>query len=681
MNRQGTHWRYARREDGFGELVIDVAGRSANVLTPEVLEELLALLEAVREDAPPGLVLRSGKPSGFIAGADVHRFAPLPPRDEVLAFIHLGQRAADALEALPFPTLALVRGFCLGGGLELALACDYRIACDDERTRLGLPEVRLGIHPGFGGTARLVRLLGSLPALQLMLTGRTLRARPAQRVGLVDQAVPERLLEVAAAELLRRPPAKHRPSRWARWSALPPVRPVLGAWLHRQVARKAPRRHYPAPHALIDLWVRHGGRFRDLLAAEAESVADLVTGETAQNLVRVFFLQERLKGLAKGREHGIAHVHVVGAGVMGGDIAAWCALRGLRVTLQDQDPERIAAAVGRAAALFRKRLRDPRRVTAALDRLVPDPDAAFAGHADLVVEAIFEDREAKRRLYAVLEPRLKPEALLATNTSSIPLEELATVLQRPERLIGLHFFNPVAKMQLVEVVRGAHADPGAIERGLAFVRALDRLPLPVASRPGFLVNRVLMPYLLEAVELVEEGVPPELVDHAARDFGMPMGPIELADTVGLDICLHVAEILGEAFGLAVPDRLRALVEDGRVGRKRGRGFYTWRRGKPMRHRLPRPDPARLGELQERLVDRMLNEAVACLREGVVADADLLDAGMIFGTGFAPFRGGPMHYAQTRGVEDLETRMHDLAARYGARFLPDDGWNRLRRQPG
>ena len=681
MEIRKTHWSYRQRDDGFGELVIDVRDRGANVLSPEVLEELLALLEAVRDQPPKGMILRSGKRSGFIAGADVSRFSPMPSREEALAFIHLGQRAADAIEALPFPTLALIQGYCLGGGLELALACDYRIACDDERTRIGLPEVRLGIHPGFGGTVRLSRLIGGLPALQLMLTGRALRARQAKRAGVVDHAVPERLLEQAATEMLRQRPPRHQPSRWAALGNRTPIRQLLAPWLHRQTEARAPRRHYPAPHALIDLWARHGGEPRAMLAAEAESVADLIVGETAQNLVRVFFLQERLKGLAKRQDAGVAHVHVVGAGVMGGDIAAWCALRGFRVTLQDQSMDRVAAAIGRAAQLFRKRLRDPRKVTAALDRLIPDIRGDHVQRADLVIEAIFEDPQAKQALFSSLEPRLKPEALLATNTSSIPLEQLAEVLERPERLLGLHFFNPVAKMQLVEVVRGECSAPEAIERGLAFVRAIDRLPLPVASRPGFLVNRVLMPYLLEAVELVEEGVPPEVVDHAARDFGMPMGPIELADTVGLDICLHVGEILGEAFGMAVPDRLRELVEAGRLGRKQGRGFYVWRKGRPVRRRTGRVPPAQLAELQERLIDRMLNEAAACLREGVVADADLLDAGMIFGTGFAPFRGGPMHYARSRGVEEIETRMHDLASRHGSRFLPDAGWERLKEQPG
>ncbi|HEB99040.1 MAG TPA: 3-hydroxyacyl-CoA dehydrogenase, partial [Thiotrichales bacterium] len=369
-------------------------------------------------------------------------------------------------------------------------------------------------------------------------------------------------------------------------------------------------------------------------------------------------------------------VHVVGAGVMGGDIAAWCALRGLKVTLQDQSPERIAPAMDRARKLFQKKLRDRRRVTAAMDRLVPDHRGRFVGQADLVIEAIFEDQEAKQVLFRDLEPRLKPDVLLASNTSSIPLERLAEALERPERLVGLHFFNPVARMQLVEIVRGEASSPEALQRAADFTRHIDRLPLPVASSPGFLVNRVLMPYLLEAVELVEEGVPPAAVDRAALDFGMPMGPIELADTVGLDICLHVARILGEALGLAVPARLQSLVDAGHLGRKSGQGFYRWSKGKPVKPSARREAPA---DAADRMILRLLNEAVACLREGVVEDADLLDAGMIFGTGFAPFRGGPMHYALRQGIDDMRCRLDDLTARHGSRFTPDPGWETLENQ--
>lgn len=668
-----THWQLDTDADGLAWLTFDRQGASTNVLTEVVLDQFVALLEQLEHSPPRGLVIRSGKTNGFIAGADVHAFTSLESREQALALIQRGQRSFDRLDALPFPTLALIHGFCLGGGLELALACRYRIAREDDGTRLGLPEVRLGIHPGFGGSLRAVRLLGGLKALDLMLSGRSVPARQARRLGLVDYAVPERHLQTAARKTLLDLPAPHRPARLDRLSNHAWARPLLASMLKRRVAQRARRDHYPAPYALIDVWHRHADDPRGMLDAEAASVADLIIGPTAQNLVRVFSLQERLKALARATDSGIRHVHVIGAGVMGGDIAAWCALSGLTVSLQDQTPERIAPAMGRAAQLYARKCKDPRRITAAWDRLIPDHRGRCVARADLVIEAVFEDIEVKQTLYRDLEPRLRADALLASNTSSIPLEELAPALERPERLVGLHFFNPVAKMQLVEIVRGTNSSEQAVQQALAFTRAIDRLPLPVTSTPGFLVNRVLMPYLLEAVLLETEGVPATLIDRAAVAFGMPMGPIELADTVGLDVCLHVARILSADGPVELPERLEELVTEGRLGRKSGIGFYPWRKGKPVK---PRPDADYRvpPDLTDRMVLRLLNEAQACLREGVVADADLLDAGMVFGTGFAPFRGGPLHYVHAQGEMALYRRLQELTTRYGSRFTPDLGWN-------
>lgn len=673
MNITLQHWILETDADGLAWLTFDKQGVSTNVLSEEVLEQFVAQLGQLERHPPRGLVIRSGKANGFIAGADVHAFSPMPSREHAMALIQRGQRTFDRLEALPFPTLALIHGFCLGGGLELALACRYRVARDDDDTRLGLPEVRLGIHPGFGGSVRAVRLLGGLKALDLMLTGRTVAARQAKRLGLIDHAVPERHLVTAAREMLLKAPAPHRPSRLEQLTNHALMRPLLTSLLKRKLAQQARPDHYPAPYALIDVWHKHAGDPQYMLDAEAASVADLITGPVAQNLVRVFFLQERLKGLAQAADCGIKHVHVIGAGVMGGDIAAWSALSGMTVSLQDQAPERIAPAMGRAAKLYARKFKDPRRVTAAWDRLIPDHRGRCLERADLVIEAIFEDKEVKQKLYRDIEPRMRTDALLASNTSSIPLEELAPSLQRPERLVGLHFFNPVAKMQLVEIVRGKSSSELAIRQAMAFTRAIDRLPLPVTSTPGFLVNRVLMPYLLEAVLLETEGVPAAVIDRAAVDFGMPMGPIELADTVGLDVCLHVARILAADLNVTVPERLEELVSEERLGRKNGVGFYNWRKGKPIK-----PRPASSYRAPEDLADRMLmrlfNEACACLREGVVADRDLLDAGMVFATGFAPFRGGPLHYANTLGDMPLYRKLQELTARYGSRFTPDLGWN-------
>jgi 3-hydroxyacyl-CoA dehydrogenase/enoyl-CoA hydratase/3-hydroxybutyryl-CoA epimerase len=662
-------------DDNVAWLHFNRSGNNTNVLSADVLESFCQELRILQEQAPRGLVIVSDKRNGFIAGADVREFTRLENRDQALKAIQRGQEAFDRLAALPFPTVALIHGFCLGGGLELALACRYRIARDDPSTRLGLPEVKLGIHPGFGGSVRLTPLVGAARAMDLMLSGRSVDGRTAKRMGLVDHALPERHMHEAARSLILDPPFPRHATGPRALANRSWARPLLARVLRRQVSAKARPDHYPAPYALIDLWQQHADQPRRMMHAEAESVANLITGPTAQNLIRVFMLQEKLKGLAHDNDFRPQRVHVVGAGIMGGDIAAWCALRGLQVTLADQSPGRIAPALKRAHQLFRKRLKQRRAVQAAMDRLMPDHNGLGVGRADVVIEAIFEDAEAKRELYRSLEPRLKSDAVLATNTSSIPLQELRGVLENPARLVGLHFFNPVAKMQLVEIVRDEHTDNAAVNRAIGFTRRIDRLPLPVASSPGFLVNRILMPYLLEAVELEQEGIAPAEIDHQALAFGMPMGPIELADTVGLDICLHVADILSGHFETQVPQRLRDLVEQGRLGRKSGRGFYRYKKGKPVRESVR--SASRAGQdIIDRMMLRMLNEVVACLREGVVTDREHLDGGMVYGTGFAPFRGGPLHYIETVGADIIFRRLQGLEQRFGTRFVPDPGWELL-----
>jgi 3-hydroxyacyl-CoA dehydrogenase / enoyl-CoA hydratase / 3-hydroxybutyryl-CoA epimerase len=667
------NWRLETDTARVAWLYADKADSGTNVLSKEVLEELHFIIDRVTAERPQGLIILSAKRNGFIAGADVKEFTAIQDYDQALELITRGQSILDRIEKLPFPTVAMIHGYCLGGGLELALACRYRVAEDDPRTRLGLPEVRLGIHPGFGGTVRLPPLVGAPLAMDLMLSGRSVEARRAQRMGLVDYAVPQRQLRRAALAMLEEHPLPHRPGFVARMSNSALVRPVLAAFLRKKTGEKAAPAHYPAPYALIDLWSGHGGDRERMMQEEGRSVARLLTGEAAQNLVRVFMLQERLKSLGRGGDFTPRRVHVIGAGVMGGDIAAWCALRGVQVTVQDRNHESLARVMKRAYGLFRKKLKQPRLVQAAMDRLMPDKSGVGLKRADVVIEAIFEDIDAKQGLYREIEPLIRADALLATNTSSIPLEILSQALAHPERLVGVHFFNPVAQMQLVEVVSSPMTAPEVAKQAAAFVRHIDRLPLPVKGTPGFLVNRVLMPYLLEAVALESEGVPAAVIDQAATQFGMPMGPILLADTVGLDICLSVAEILAKQLHGAVPERLRELVAAGRLGRKSGQGFYTYKGDKPDKAKLDKGDKI-APEITDRLMFRYFNEAVACLREGVVTDADLLDAGMIFGTGFAPFRGGPMHYIERTGLPRGRQRLEELEHVYGERFRPDPAWN-------
>jgi len=669
----GAAWRMERDGDGIVWLIADKPGTSANVLSSHVLRELDALLDRIALPPPRGVVVISAKKSGFIAGADIKEFTGITSAENGYRLIHAGQQVFDRLEALPCPTVAALHGFALGGGLELALACRYRIAADDWRLSLGLPEVQLGIHPGFGGTVRCVRLIGVRAAMEMMLTGKPLRADKALRLGLIDKLVPEAELRSAARALIMNPPPPHRPSLTERALSWPLVRSFVQRTLIGQVARKARREHYPAPYAMIDLWARYGAHGAVAFEAEARSIAHLFTTETARNLIRVFLLQDRLKSLGGKSSVPLERVHVVGAGVMGGDIAAWSALRGFTVTLQDRELKFIEPALRRARELFEKRLRDPAKVTAAVARLSADVAGDGVPQADVVIEAIFESLDAKREVYAALEPRMKPGAILATNTSSIVLESLAERLARPERLAGLHFFNPVAQMPLVEIIHTEATDPAVAQAAIAFTRKLDKLPVPCRSAPGFIVNRVLMPYLHEAMYAAQQGVPLAAIDETAVAFGMPIGPIELADVVGLDVAAHVGEIIAADLGRPVPNltRLRELVGLGKLGRKSGAGFYLWKDGKAVKPAAATEPPPR--DLIDRLILVLVNECAACLRERIAEDADLIDAAVVFGTGFAPFRGGPLTYARSRGVAAVVERLEELAGRYGARFQPDSGW--------
>ena len=667
------NWTLGRDADGIDWLILDKPGGSANVLTIDVLSELDDVLASLEHDLPKGLVLRSGKPKGFIAGADIGEFRGMTDAAAVETRLTQAHAVVDRLDRLAVPTVAVVHGYCLGGGLEIALACDYRIGV--ENASLGFPEVMLGLHPGLGGTVRLPRLINPLEAMTMMLTGRNVRAGRAKSLGLLDAVVPERHVKAAATGAVTGQLKRRHGGFFVELVNSTYGRKLAAKRMRAETEKRAPVAHYPAPHALIDLWETHGGNAQDMQRAEIASFARLIVTDTSRNLVRVFFLREKLKSLADG-DWSPRHVHVIGAGAMGGDIAAWCAWHGFTVTLADMQAEPIAKAIERAAALYGKIGHKRIDIRDALDRLTPDLAGEGVRSADLVIEAVPETLELKRKVYAATEPRMRPGAILATNTSSIPLQELRVGLRRPNHLVGLHFFNPVSRMQLVEVVSHDQVWSEVLTKARAFLGRIDRLPAPVKSAPGFLVNRALTPYMLEALVMLNAGETRETIDAAAETFGMPMGPIELADTVGLDICLHVAEMLKASLDRPMPDVsqvLRDKVEMGHLGRKSGRGFYEWRRGQAVKEReVPKPTP----EMTDRLILPMLDVCVTCLREGVVTDEDTLDGAMIFATGFAPFRGGPMHYARSRGAANIRAELERLAQRYGERFRPDPGWDRL-----
>jgi len=668
-----AHWRLETEANGVAWLIIDKANAAVNSLSREVMEELDAILTALARTPPKALIVASGK-NGFIAGADIKGFVGIDSPEAAYQMIRQGQQVVDKLARLRCVTVAAINGFALGGGLEVALACRYRVAADDPSVTLGFPEVQLGVHPGLGGTVRAVQLAGPVAAMDLMLTGRHIRPKQALQMGLVDKLAPPAQLRDVARQIALDPPPVKTMSLKNRLLNLGLVRPILAGQMRVQVAKRVRPEHYPAPYKLIELWQEYGGAGERAYDAEARSMGNLLCTPTSRNLVRVFFLQERLKSAGKSGGEPIQHVHVVGAGVMGGDIAAWCAARGLTVTLQDREEKYVAPAMERARKFFEKRYPDPARRDEVLARLKADVPGAGVPQADLVIEAIFENLEAKQELYARLEPQLKPNAVLATNTSSIVLEQLAEKLAQPQRLIGLHFFNPVARMPLVEVIHAANTDPQEVQAGLAFARQIDKLAIACRSAPGFLVNRVLMPYLSEAVRAAQEGIAFASIDRAAEEFGMPMGPIELADVVGLDVVMSVGKVFFET-GAEVPPVLATRFSARKFGKKTGEGFYVWQNDKPVK-------PAHTGQsapedLQDRLLLPLINEAVAVLRQRIVEDPDLIDAGVIFGAGFAPFRGGPLQYARTRGVDAIVARLQELQTVHGDRFAPDEGWDLLR----
>ncbi len=666
------HWQVQSRDDGIVVIGIDRAGQPVNALSQDMLIELDNLVERLAIDPPEGVVFASAKDSGFVAGADIKEFQQFDAKGTVKDALFRGQQVFQKIADLPCPTVAAIHGYCMGGGTELALACDYRVASGDASTRIGLPEVNLGIYPGWGGSVRLPRLVGAPSAMDMMLTGRALSAKAARAIGLVDKVVDAATLEDAAVAMARKGTTRPFKQRFMGWiTNWWPVRQALAPMLVKQVARKAPKAHYPAPYALIETWRRSGGGMQSLLSAERRSVTKLASTETARNLIRVFFLQEKLKSGSKDSQ--IKRVHVVGAGVMGGDIAAWSAYKGFEVTLSDREQRYIDNALSRAQELFAKKVKDDARRAVVAARLKSDLGGEGIADADLVIEAIIENADAKRGLYADVEPKMQADALLTTNTSSIPLTQLRGHIQRPAQFAGLHYFNPVAKMPLVEIVHHDGMADSTQQRLAAFCKALGKLPVPVAGTPGFLVNRVLFPYMLEAATAHAEGIPGAVIDKAAKKFGMPMGPIELIDTVGLDVAAGVAQELAPFLHIDVPGSLSTPPEEGRRGKKDGQGLYKWEDGKPVKPDVPN-DYTAPSDLEDRLILPLINEAVACLHDGVVRDADLLDAGVIFGTGFAPFRGGPIQYVRTAGADKLVEKLKQLQARHGDRFAPRPGWD-------
>ncbi|TDI13758.1 MAG: hypothetical protein E2P04_02645 [Acidobacteria bacterium] len=683
-------------DDGLGWLTLDAPGEKVNKLTLRSLEELATLLQ--RASSAPnirGLVVASEKEGQFIAGADIHEIASVMDAETGRRLAARGQEVLQALADLPFPTAAAINGPCMGGGTELALACDLRVAADTEAVCIALPEVRLGILPGFGGTQRLPRLVGLRRALDIILTGKNLDARRALRLGLVDLLVPARILRRETAKLVLQAAAKGVVA--AGWRRRRPAldRLLEGNPLGRRIIVSAARKqllqqtggHYPAPPKALES-TANALRLplADGLAEEARLVGELVAGTVSKNLIWLFLAGQAVKSrAAKAQPATVERVGLLGAGTMGGGLAWLLAKNGLAVRMKDVRAEALRGGLEAAAATFghavRRRRMTPRQMQRHMNRISTTLDYRGFSTVDFVLEAVVEKLEVKRQVLQEVEAAVPPDCVIASNTSSLPIAKIAERARRPHNVVGMHFFNPVHRMPLVEVIRGSASSDQAVATVYALACRLGKTPVVVQDRPGFLINRLLAPYMHEASLLVMEGASVQAVDGALVRFGMPMGPLMLHDQVGIDIAAHVASILGDAYGerLGSAAGLDPLLQAGRLGKKSGLGFYRHGGSKPA------PDPAAEALLRQagsgastppgsdmmvdRCLLRMIDEAARCLEEGVVQSAEDLDLAMVFGTGFPPFRGGLLRHADTLGASQVVQRLEALEARHGARFEP------------
>jgi 3-hydroxyacyl-CoA dehydrogenase/enoyl-CoA hydratase/3-hydroxybutyryl-CoA epimerase len=694
----GTNPSFEIDDRGIGWITFDDPDRKLNVLSEDVMRRLARIIESAHEGAIQGrvrvVVIRSGKPDSFLAGADVDAIAALDDPQDAERKIRVGQAIFMELESLPVPSVAAIHGVCVGGGVEMALACRHRLLSDSPRSRIALPEVMLGILPAWGGTTRLPRLVGLPAALDLLLTGKQIDSRKAKKIGFATDVLPADLFHEAVAafalQAVDMPPGASRPRRTL--AARLRDGNFVGRRLVLATARKRVMKqtggHYPAPLRILDVLQEGLGSGVDRsLDAEARTASELVVGTVCKNLIHVFHLREAArKRTGPAESTKVSSMAVLGAGVMGGGIAQLAASRGIRVRLKDIRHDAIAGGLQHARELFdravdRKKL-SRREAAQGMELISGGLDYAGFAAADLVVEAIVEKMEVKRAVLRETEDRLSPACILATNTSSLSVDGMAEALEAPHRFCGMHFFNPVHRMPLVEVVRGRETSDETVATVHGLALALGKVPVVVRDGPGFLVNRVLAPYLNEAGWMLGEGCSVQDVDRAAVAFGMPMGPLRLMDEVGIDVSTHAGTSMSQALGprLAAAPALVAMGASGRLGRKGGRGFYLYEKGREKEvdgsvyEELGVPSPKRGGgpdrdQVRRRLVLQMINEAARCLGDGIVPTAADLDLAMIMGTGFPPFRGGLLRFADTLHPKGVLDRLNSLHETHGDRFAP------------
>ena len=631
------HFNISTNHENICWAEIDVNSKSVNVLTQEVMSDLAKILDWLEKSTTiSGFSLTSGKPGGFIYGADIAEFELYKTEQDVRGHMEFVHSLFNRIENLHVPTAVGIDGIAVGGGLEIALAFDFITATSSKKTKLGFPEVNLGILPGYGGSGRAYGRIGTASVAEMMVSGKPLIAEAAKNIGLIDQVVDDAddlkpaIKSWLKAQNQKKPERKQR-EPVADQSALEACR--------EKFLQRARIEHTPAPFAIIDHIRRHGHSSVAMSAGEMDIFPDLMVGSASKNLRRVYYLTDKVRKTARG-DSKIKKLHVVGAGTMGGDIAAVAAMSGLNVSLTDVDVNAIEGAIQRSGELFARRLKGAEKIEEATQRLKADPEGDDAATADLVIEAVAEKLSVKQTVFADLEKAIKPDAILATNTSAIPLEDIATALDDPSRLIGLHFFNPVPVLPLVEVIWSIHSNQDLVTRGMQFAGQIGKMPIRCKSSPGFLVNRALLPYMFGAIEAVVSGENPEKIDQAMVDFGMPMGPIELSDQVGLDVCLDVGKVLG--IGPGAEKLLKSKCDDKKLGRKTGSGFYDWSENRAVRSRQPL-EPKHSDDIARHMLAPMVDECIKAVQEGVVDSSDDADAGMIFGTGFPGFRGGPINW--------------------------------------
>ena len=678
-------------EAGIAILTFDRPDSTANIFDQQTLDELNLHLDFLEsEKSLKGLIIRTAKSKIYIAGADLNDFTKEISAERIAVRIEQGQKTFDRIARLPCPTVAAIHGVALGGGFEIALACDYRIASSDAVTRVGLPETTLGILPAWGGSTRLPRLIGLSNALEAILNGRQYPAKQALKLGMIDSIVHREQLTAAATKRIQQSGDKKRPAK-AHISNRAPLSRVVRSQAEKKALART-RGHYPAPIKALEvacasLDLSH----EESLANEKNKLIELALGETAQNLIGLFFLQERAKKLKLPKELGSAAAMpvqavnrglVVGAGLMGAGIAQWLSSRGIRVILKDVGPAPLGNAMQSIAKIYgeavKRHLLSETDARNAFDRVLPIYEEMPLRDLDLIIEAAVEKLDLKQKIFADLESKVPPDLVLASNTSALSIDAIAASLQHPERVVGIHFFNPVHRMQLVEIVRGSKTNGTTLNIAIQFAKQIGKLPVLVKDSPGFLVNRILLPYMVEAVRLFSEGYRIEKIDRVILDFGMPMGPLRLTDEVGLDVAEHVAKELTSRIRHLAPlnDTLGKMIAKGWLGRKSGKGFYEYTSGGEDRInaqlgdlRPAEPTTVNEGDLRDRLVLSMVNEAARTVEEKIVESPEDVDFGMIMGTGWAPFRGGPLRFADHLGISTVVSRLNNLRDRVGPDFAP------------